>query len=311
MGDCAHRALKMRRSVFADEAGGLITYVFAAMADAPATENSTWPYVAKGGSAAQPSMQCESKTCIECGGGLFIRDKREATVYGFHRSARVTHVVKACGKRECATRHWHNYRTRRQSKIYFATRKMRDVLFVNSAVGFDVVFLRYAQQLHFIGYVSIAAIAKCHSEVFGAPLTTRFRSYLSDAMFLLHAVTEFSAIGIDANTIRIGDEVTQDAIEKYSAFLARYVFPPKHLLGVRAVVADGNAKVLTKCCRGVTAPKRAGAPRKGRAGEKRGAKHYWDGRFFSQCPKTGRIPQTSPMYHPENNDFVLGELERW
>ena len=129
-------------------------------------------------------------------------------------------------------------------------------------------------------------------------------------MFLLHAVTEFSAIGIDANTIRIGDEVTQDAIEKYSAFLARYVFPPKHLLGVRAVVADGNSKVLIKCCRGSTAPKRAGAPRKGRAGEKREAKHYWNGWFFFLCPKTGRILQTSPMYRPENNDFVLDELEK-
>ena len=77
---------------------------------------------------------------------------------------------------------------------------------------------------------------------------------------------------------------------------------------MRAVVAGGNAKVLIKCCRGVTAPKRAGAPRKGLAGEERGAKHYWGGWFFFLCPKTGRIPQTAPMCRPGNNDFVLDEL---
>ena len=87
-------------------------------------------------------------------------------------------------------------------------------------------------------------------------------------------------------------------------------FPPNHLLGVRGVVADGDAKAHTKCRRGVTAPKRAGARRKGRAGEKRGAKRYWDGWFFSLRLKKGRIPQTAPTYRPENNDFALDELEK-
>ena len=129
------------------------------------------------------------------------------------------------------------------------------MLFGNSPVGFDVAFPQYAHQLHFVEYVSIAAIAKRRSGVFGAPEATRFGSYLSGAIVLLQAVTELIAIGIDANTIPIGDELTQRAVDKYSAYLGRYVFPPKHLLGVRAVVADGNSKVLIKRGRGPTAPR--------------------------------------------------------
>ena len=44
-------------------------------------------------------------------------------------------------------------------------------------------------------------------------------------MFPLRAITEFSAIGIDANTKKIGDELTQSAVDQYSAFLGRYVSP--------------------------------------------------------------------------------------
>ena len=125
---------------------------------------------------------------------------------------------------------------------------------------------------------------------------TRFVSYLSDAIFPPHAITELGAIGADANTIAIGDGLTQIAVEKYSAFLGRYVFPPKHLLGVRAVVADGNAKVLIKCGRGSTAPKRAGAPRKDRLGEKREAKHYWNGWISPLAQRLGgfygHLPRT-------------------
>ena len=250
MDDSAQDALRMRRSVFASYAGGLVTYVFAAMVGAPSSGASNRPYVVKGGGGAQLSTQCEKKTCVECGGRLFVGDRRCATLYGFHRSSRVTHVVKVCGNRACAARRWYNYRARRQSKLYIATTNLQDVLFVNSSVGFDVAFLQYAQQLHFIGYVSIAAIAKCHSGVFGSPETTCFGSYLPDAIFLLHPITELGAVGIDANTISIGDELTQGAVEKYSAFLGIYVFPPKHLLGGgEGSRADGNAKVLINCGR--------------------------------------------------------------
>ena len=78
MGDSAQNDVRMRRSVIAEEAGDLIAYVFAAMAGAPAAGDSIWPYVAKGGPGAQLSMQCECKTCVDFGGGLFVRCRRRA-----------------------------------------------------------------------------------------------------------------------------------------------------------------------------------------------------------------------------------------
>ena len=44
--------------------------------------------------------------------------------------------------------------------------------------------------------------------------TTRFGSYLDGAIFLLRAITERSPIGIDANTIKTGDELTQSAVDQ-------------------------------------------------------------------------------------------------
>ena len=49
MDDSAQNAVRMRRSVFTEEAGDLITYVFDAAADSPATGDAIWPFAAKGG----------------------------------------------------------------------------------------------------------------------------------------------------------------------------------------------------------------------------------------------------------------------
>ena len=134
---------------------------------------------------------------------------------------------------------------------------------------------------------------------------TRFVSYLSDAIFPPHAITELGAIGVDANTIAIGDGLTQIAVEKYSAFLGRYVFPPKHLLGVRDVAAGGNAKVLIKRGRASTAPKRESRCAKERpTGREAGGLALLGRLFFSICPKARRILRASPMYRHENNEFA-------
>ena len=85
--------------------------------------------------------------------------------------------------------------------------------------------------------------------------------------------------------------------------------PTKASFSVTSVVADGHAKVMTKCSKTTPRPKRAGAPRKRRDGSKIPAKPYWNGRFFFICPKTGRILHAVPMFHPENNALVLDELE--
>ena len=88
-------------------------------------------------------------------------------------------------------------------------------------------------------------------------------------------------------------------------------YQPKNIQEIRAGVADGNARVLPKCGRAVeVAPKRSSAHRKTKDGPKRDRWPFWGGWFFPQCPKTGRILYTSPMYRPENNSFALDGIEK-
>ena len=252
----------------------------------------------------------EREKCVECGAKLYVHEKKKALVYGFHAATTVQHVVKSCGDKKRRTRHWNNYRVIGNKKVYFDEGQTGSVLFLNSGVAFDVIFLRYAQQLQFIGFVSTSAVSKSHAAVFGSPRTSHFRNLLSDALFLLRSVTAFREIGYGVNTITLGDEITEDALRKYSPYLLKKVFPPRYLVSATAVVADGNAKVMAKCSKNETPPKRAGAPRKDNDGLRKRSKPYWNGWFFFLCPKSGRVLQAAPMYHPENNAFVLDELEK-
>ena len=67
---------------------------------------------------------------------------------------------------------------------------------------------------------------------------------------------------------------------------------------------------MAKCSKNETPPKRAGAPRKDNDGRGKCSKPYWGGWFSPLCPKSGRVMQAAPMYHPENNACVLDELEQ-
>ena len=221
-----------------------------------------------------------------------------------------THVVRRCARKACRIMHWYNYTISGGKKQYFPCDEDRDVLFANSSVAFDVAFIRYVQKLHFYGFVSLAAVAKSHSAVFASPPTDHFVKLLGDAFFLLHAVTEFAEIGYDLRAITIGDEIPVAALRAYSEYLLQSVFPPKTTIDIRAVVADGNAKVLPKCGKKETAPKRTGAPRKNRDKSRVAAKPYWGGRFFFLRPKTGRVVNAIPMYRPGNNEMAINELER-
>ena len=84
--------------------------------------------------------------------------------------------------------------------------------------------------------------------------------------------------------------------------------PPRHLFSVTTVVADGNAKVLTKCGKTVAAPPLTGAAMKGRGGWKLNAKPFWNGWFFFIYPRASRILHDVAMYGPENNEVVIDGL---
>ena len=96
------------------------------------------------------------------------------------------------------------------------------------------------------------------------------KSALSDAFFLVRAVREYGAVGIDAGSIVIGEETNKENNKQFSRHCLRTACSGLRLQTVTAVVADWNAKVLTKFGKGVAAPIRAGAPRKEReTGRKR------------------------------------------
>ena len=77
-------------------------------------------------------------------------------------------------------------------------------------------------------------------------------------------MAEFQEIGYEIRKITICDEVPDEALGAYTEYLVQSVFPPKTTINIRGVVADGDAKILPKCRKRETAPKRTGAPRKTR-----------------------------------------------
>ena len=161
--------------------------------------------------------------------------------------------------------------------MYFEEGRLEAALFLNSGVAFDIIFPRYARQLQFLGFVSTSYIAKSHAAISGSPMTAHFRNLLSGALFPLRSITAFREIGYAANTITVGGEITADALRMYSAYLLKKVSPPRYLVSVTAVVADGNAKLMAKRSKNETPPKRSGTPRKDNEGRNKGRKPYWGG----------------------------------
>ena len=92
-----------------------------------------------------------------------------------------------------------------------------DVVFANSNVGFDLEFIRYAQKLRFFGRLSFSAMAKSHAGVYNSHTTKHFKSLLSGAFFLAHAVREYGVVGIDAASLAIGEEINTERIAIYAS----------------------------------------------------------------------------------------------
>ena len=123
-------------------------------------------------------------------------------------------------------------------------------------------------------------------------------------------MAEFIEIWYGLRKITIGDEIPDADLRAYIEYLVDSAFPPKTTINIRAVVADGDAKVLPKCGKKETAPKRTGFPRKNREESRVVAKPYWGGWFCFLFPKTGRALNSVPTCRPGNNDLVLNEMER-
>ena len=287
-----------------------VTYIYQAQGDFPDMEPDEWSYFANGGCTQGPIMATKRVDCADCGSALGRLRSKAALVYGFHAASTVRHGFRKCNNRERNARYWHNYRYIGGNKIYSHEGSRGDVVFVNSNVGFDLEFIHYVQKLHFYGYLSFSALVKSHAAIYNSPATSHFKTLLPSAFFLVHAVREYGAAGIDVGSIVIGEETNTERNAIYSAYILETAFRPRYIQSVTAVVSDGNAKVLTKCGKGVPAPKRAGAPMKRRGGGRMGPKPFWNGWFFYICPKSSMILLAVAMYGPENNAIVLDGLER-
>ena len=167
-------------------------------------------------------------------------------------------------------------------KLYFPEEKYRDTSFVNSRVGFDVVFTEYIQKLHFFGFASLSALARSRAAVFRSPSSKHCAKLLADACFLLHVSKDFSRVGIPTTGIRIGEELSGESTRGYIDYVRNSDIPPPLLLlqSVPTIGCDGNSKALTKCGKNVTPPKRTGAPMLRRGGAKLPPKPFRNGCFF-------------------------------
>ena len=172
-------------------------YVYTPTLSPPDRSADDWRYAANGGASGAPSFADGIDRCVECGGSLRKHSSEKAHIYGFYYRRDATHVVRRCARTACRARHWYNYTISAGKTQYFPRSKRRSVLFPNSSVAFDVTFMRYVQQLHFYGCVSLAAVARAQSAVFSAPppSTRRFQKLIARAFFLLRVVVGFPDIG--------------------------------------------------------------------------------------------------------------------
>ena len=203
-----------------------------------------------------------------------------------------------------------NYRLADGEKKYLDGGEVGCVISTNSSVGFDVTFLRYLHRLHFDGYVSFAAVEKSRASPSGHPKGNRPQASLADASPPLRESTEFRRIEYDVRNIAVGDEMEAGALLAYTAHLMQNAYPPRSASSVRAVVADGDAKVSPKRGTGEKPPRPVGAPVERKDGSEIGHKPRWAGWFFFIRPKSGIILNASPTYRTGNNAIVLNETGR-
>ena len=71
----------------------------------------------------------------------------------------------------------------RMKKVFARESGMAEVVLANSNVGFGMEFIRYAQKLHFHGFLPFSALIKSRAAIFKSPTTRRFEQLLSPTRF--------------------------------------------------------------------------------------------------------------------------------
>lgn len=166
-----------------------------------------------------------------------------------------------------------------------------------------VRYLEYHESLMFRGFLSASSVEWSYKRVFGSTdVLAEHRKFHNDALFYYMTLKEFELVDMEEKIV-VGDEVSQEAIDKYIAHCHREAFPPEDTSSVCELVGDGHEKVMAKLtghCFQI--PKR-----RGRGGGVE--KPYGNGWFMVMDPKSSRIVSAIPMINPENNAIVTQSLE--
>ena len=256
-------------------------------------------------------LMCPCQTCVipGCSGSLIEKtDKQlEAICYTLSGPVEVIHQSKQCTARNCRATYGYNFRWEEGKKINVLSIKdfADGMLFVNAKKGFSLQYLQYHEELVFRGHLSTRAIEHAYNEVFGDEedqVVTAFRKLHQTAMFYHLALQEFEVLGLHM-TLVLDDEVTDKALDIYSAYCHATLFPPSSRSKVKCLVGDGHLALRARCEDGPC--KRAGRPRKNTQPI---GKHS-NGWFMCCDPTSGRIVSLMVMHEPECNEYVTKSLE--
>ncbi|CAE7633244.1 unnamed protein product, partial [Symbiodinium microadriaticum] len=249
------------------------------------------------------SCPCQTRVIPGCNGSLIEKtDKQlEAICYTLSGPVEVIHQSKQCTARNCRATYGYNFRWVEGKKVNVHSIKdfADGMLFVNAKKGFSLQYLQYHEELVCRGHLSTRAIEHAYNEVFGDEddqVVTDFRKLHQTAMFYHLALQEFEVLGLHMTLVH-DDEVTDKALDIYSAYCHATLFPPSSRSKVNCLVGDGHLALGARCEDGPC--KRARRPRKNTQPI---GKHS-NGWFMCCDPTSCRIVSLMVMHEPECNEY--------
>ena len=154
MDDSGERSIFIDIPEFRDLCRKYATYLFQPDASMPSSSSTDrWSYEVRDGAKSEcwPAIETSLTSCVDCGNNMRKTERKRASVYGFYPTRNVWRGRRKCSSLKCNARHWFNYRSRSQKKIFFEERDRDGIVFVNSSVDFYFAFIEYIQKLHFFG----------------------------------------------------------------------------------------------------------------------------------------------------------------
>ena len=268
------------------------------------------PTPTKRPAAALPPARAVYKTHLTrcfCSSSSVLKPGHEinAILYGMSGMERIIVQSFRCSSFGCRKTYGPNFVWDLSHKYNTATPKNIEeigALFAGTKIGFTVDYLKYHSFLEFRACVSAMAIKHTYQHTFNTAhgeQSNWFAKMHASAIMSWIAVQELYPLDLHLS-IKIGDEITPQALQAYHQHLHLKVFPPKRKSTVKELVADGHQKVHIKFA---NSRKHAGKPPShGRI------KPFGHGWFMLVHPRNLRILAVRSMSVPENNEILYDSL---